>query len=164
MDYLNVDINYFEHVKTVRLVSSLGRAAELLPLKLWAHCAKTRSKDGRLIGYSPEEIETFAGWTGKPGKAVESMLRIGFLEKDGNDYIVHDYAKEQGHLEAFRERASNAAKARWDKYRSNASSNAQALSKQCPNQLTNQPTKEEARQARMLEKLKEVERESRGSN
>jgi len=69
------------------------------------------------------------------------MIKVRFLaEIPGEEgYEVVDWLQHQGHLKAFKERARKAALARWGI--SNASSNAQALVKQCPN-LSNQPIKE----------------------
>jgi hypothetical protein len=163
MSNLNVDINYFEHRKTRRLVSLLGKDADVLPLRLWAYCAKTRAFDGKLLGYAPEEIELHIGWRGKVSACIDAMIDVGFVERIEGGFKVHDYEIEQGHLAAFAKKAYEAAMARWSKLRGGDASNACDHSKQCSYQHTNQPTKEEARQARMLAKLKEVERESTGS-
>lgn len=57
MASLNLDMDYFGHPKTKRLVGLLGRGAEVLPLRLWCHVGKYHAQDGRLAGYSPQEIE-----------------------------------------------------------------------------------------------------------
>ncbi len=143
MTALNLDIDYFAHPKTKRLVRLLGKGSEVLPLKLWCYTAKYFKEDGRLTGISTQEIESEVSWWGEPGQMVEVMLKEVFLERDADGTLmVHDWAEHEGHISAFSERAKAAAKARWDKARggkdppegdapsnatSTASSNAPAL-------------------------------------
>ena len=125
MPDLNLDVDYFSHPKTARLVGLLGRGAEVLPLKLWCYCGKYHADDGRLSTYGAHEIESVMGWWGKRGAAVKAMVKVGFLERDGRGFRVHDWVAHQGHINALRERARNAANARWEAIRS-AAGNAQA--------------------------------------
>ena len=57
MAYLNLDIHYFTNIKTKRLVGLLGKGAELLPLRLWCHCAEHHAENGELAGYTAQELE-----------------------------------------------------------------------------------------------------------
>ncbi len=133
MPYLNLDLDYFTHPKTSRLVGLLGRGAAELPIRLWAYCGKHHSESGNLTGYSAQEIETVVGWWGGTGKMVEAMLNVGFLDKIENGFRIHGWKEHAGHLSVFKKRAKSAAKERWKKYaRSNASSNAQ-------DEITNAP-------------------------
>lgn len=141
MQFLNVDINYFDHPKTRRLVGLLGRGADVLPIKLWSYCGKYRPESGRLTDHSAQEIESIVGWWGNQGRLMEVLLQLGFVERDGEGFKVHDWLETQGHLAMFKERAKKGAAARWGRDApSNASSNAQASDKQCANQPTNQLT------------------------
>jgi hypothetical protein len=138
MPYLNLDLAYFNHRKTVRLVGLLGRGAEVLPIKLWSYCGMHHAESGRLTSYGPEEIETAAGWWGEKGRAVEAMVTVGFLDKDDSgNFQVHDWLDHAGHLVAFKKRAISAAKRRWKKY---ATSNAKRISKQCSSRGKAQPS------------------------
>ena len=134
MPYLNLDLDYFSHPKIIRLIGLLGPQAEILPIKLWAYCAKYHAGRGELPGYSAQEVEAAVGWAGESAKMVEAMLKINLLEKITDGYKVHDWLEHAGHLAAFKKRAKSAAKSRWLKY---ASSNA--LSNRKP-QVTNTPT------------------------
>jgi hypothetical protein len=142
--YLNLDLNYFEHPKTRRLIGLLGRNSEVLPLRLWTYCGKVHAQDGELTGYAPQEIESIVGWWGKSGEMVSAFLNVGFLEKTDKGYAVHEWAEHEGHIVNFHKRAKIAAAARWGDATSNASSNAKSNPKHCPN-LTNQPKKKRAR-------------------
>lgn len=145
MAYLNVDLDYFDHPKTARLVGLLGRGAEVLPLKLWCYCGKYHKRDGRLTGYSAHEIESVIGWWGKQGDLVNAMVKVGFLDtlEDSGGFQVHDWQETQGHLYAFEVRAKTAARAKWDQVAcsKDATRILQASNKQCSilTDLPNQP-------------------------
>lgn len=124
MSSLNFDVNYFDHFKTKRLIGILGKNAELLPIKLWAYCAKIHPETGRLDGYSVREIEFLMGWDGEQGKAVTALVLVGFLKEHfrspGNDacaFSINDWFEYQGHLRAFKERSRKANRKRWNSYR-----------------------------------------------
>lgn len=144
MPYLNLDLHYFEHRKTKRLVGLLGRGAEVLPIKLWAYCGRVHAEDGRLTGYTAEEIESLVGWWGNAGRMVEAMLTVGFLKCDGEGFFVHEWAEHEGHIINFHRRARAGAAKRWGlDASSNATSNARLQLKQCPKPTkpTNTPPK-----------------------
>lgn len=126
MAHLNLDLDYFEHRKTRRLVGLLGRGADVLPIKLWRYVGKYHSEDGRLTGYTEQEIAAAAEWWGKPDEFIAAMLAVVFLEKDGDTYIVHDWLKQQGHIAALRRRNQLNAESRWAKI-----SNATGMRDEC---------------------------------
>lgn len=96
MDKINLSVDYFEHPKTRRLVSVLGKFSEIYPIKLWIYCGKYFPDDGIFKGHSSEEIERIVGWSGDPGLAVMAMVNFGFLEKsESGYYLVHDWNKNQ---------------------------------------------------------------------
>lgn len=117
MPFLNLDLDYFTSPKTVRLSGLLGVGSETLPLRLWCHVAKHHARDGVLAGYSAQEVESFVGWRGDPGKAVEAMLRVGFLEETNGGFVVHDWLEHQGHIWALKKRNKRVAKVRWKNIR-----------------------------------------------
>jgi hypothetical protein len=113
MPSINLAFDALDHPKFRRLVLILGRGSELLPLRLWLHCAKYHSEDGELKGYSTKEIEALAGWHGKPGAGVDAMVKVGLLNAQKGGYAVHDWQDHARHLVAYRKRAKKAADARW---------------------------------------------------
>ncbi len=117
MPYLNLDFDYFDHPKTVKLVGLLGRGSEILPIRLWIYAGKFYSKDGRLSGHSAKEIELLVGWKGNPGKALEALACVGFISKDMDGYIIHDWSSHQGHIWAIRTRNKKVARNRWENIR-----------------------------------------------
>jgi hypothetical protein len=127
MPSINLDLNYFDHPKTKRLVGLLGRGADVLPVRLWCTCGKHYPDSGELTGLTAQEIESQVAWWGQPGQMVEAMVKVGFLEKVDSGYAVHDWQDHSGHLAVYRDRAKTAAKARWSKKRPHASSNASSI-------------------------------------
>lgn len=136
MPYLNLDLNYFDHRKTKRLVGRLGRGADLLPIVLWNYCGKFHAESGMLTRYSASEIESIVGWWGKSGAFVAAMLDVGYLERNGKGFKVHEWLEHQGHLDAFSVRGKIAAKARWDKVKRDAISNATSIANGCNEQCS----------------------------
>lgn len=138
MSYLNLDLDYRTHIKTVRLIGLLGREAEVLPIRLWCYTGRHHSGTGTLSGYSPQEIESAVDWWGKTGDMVAAMLKSGHLSKnEGGDYIVVDFLEHNGHLKTFKERARKAAFERWG----NASSNAKNETSIASSNALTKPTK-----------------------
>lgn len=146
MPYINLDLDYENHPRTMRLVGLLGRGAEMLPIRLWLYCGKYLSDSGEFTGFSAQEIESIARWWGKSGEMIAALEKcvdekgVPFIIKTDNGWKIPNWLDINGHLQVFKERAKIASKKRWDKYRmenassiasSNPVSNAQAMLKQC---------------------------------
>lgn len=116
MPYLNLDPNYPEHPKTIKLIAWLGELGDAIPIRLWAYCARIHPKDGHMKGYSEDAVETVIRWRGEQKKAVNGLIAAGFIRKTKSGFICTDWRQHQGHLEAFSRRGRAAAKARWNKY------------------------------------------------
>lgn len=117
MPYLNIDLDYFQHPKTLLLESELGgHRTTLIPIRLWAHVGKYHSDDGFLKGYTPETIAKAVQYDHREAeKLVDALIRCGLLDKKKDGYQVHDWNEHNGHLALFRERGRIAAEARWNK-------------------------------------------------
>lgn len=113
MPSLNLDLDYFDHPKTRRLIGLLGRGSEVLPVRLWCYCGKYHAGDGSLAGYSAQEIESIVGWWGKAGEMVQAFVALGFLEEGPGGPVVHDWKEHAGHLAVYKEKARHAARVRW---------------------------------------------------
>lgn len=117
MPYLNIDLDFPEHRKTKRLVSILGRGSEAMLLRLWCYTARHHPEDGRLSEYSPEEIESLAGWVGKPGRMLDTMQLVGWMDRDKQGWFIKNWLEHQGHIAAYRAKGKAMADARWKKVR-----------------------------------------------
>jgi hypothetical protein len=148
MPYLNLDFDYFDHPKTVRLVGLLGRGSEVLPLRLWIYCGRYHYENGRLAGYSEQEIETHAKWWGKAGTMLPAMKTARYMAHDAQGWFMCNWLEHQGHIAALKQKGRDMAEARWSKLRmhtactQHADSNAPSVP---ANQPTNQPPDQEAR-------------------
>lgn len=130
MPDLNLDPNYFSHRKTKRLIDLLCKGAEVLPLKLWCYCGRHHARDGKLTGYSEQEIEKLVDWWGKRGACVTALIEAGFLVKLKAGYAVRNWREHQGHFALYEDRARHAATVRWDRERAakaNACSSAASI-------------------------------------
>lgn len=117
MAYLNLDPDYFDHPKTMRLIGILGDSADVLPIRLWAKCAKFFSRDGLLDGYTKNGLEALLGWRGEVGKAVDGLVLAGFLTEVPGGFKVHDWKSHQGHIWALKLRNKKVAERRWENMR-----------------------------------------------
>ncbi len=99
MPSLNLDINYFTHPKTMRLVARLGAGAAEIPPRLWAYAAKYHVEDGELQGYEPAELLHLAGITSPdPAHLMETLVVLRWLDKVPDGWVVHDWQEHAGHL------------------------------------------------------------------
>lgn len=118
MENINLDVDYFTHPKTVRLIGLLGRGSEVLPIRLWCWCAKYHAESGLLAGYSTDEIESVVQWWGEKGRFVEAMLKVGLMEQnEAGICYLHDFLERNGHIAAFKMRAKKGAEERWRRVR-----------------------------------------------
>lgn len=73
-----LDIAYFGHPKTLKLISILGRVeADVYPLRLWAWAAQY-ARDGHLPS-DCRVIERGLGWRGASGRLVSALVQAGYL-------------------------------------------------------------------------------------
>jgi hypothetical protein len=130
---INVDLNYFDHIKTMRLVARLGPGSDVLPIKLWTHVGK-HNPSGGSVAMLEAELEHILGWWGEKGALAKAFIEIGFVTNESGKWFVHDWLEHSGHLAYFKKRAEKAARKRWGIKRnsSNASSIAKGDVKQCP--------------------------------
>ena len=98
------------HLKTRKLRALLGDGAVFNLIALWCSAGLTRSK-GALTGLSVSDIEMLSHWEGDPGRFVEVLTEIGFLDKrDDGAYALHDW-EEHNRWAFFAEERSEIARA-----------------------------------------------------
>lgn len=113
---MNLDLNYFDHIKAMRLESKLGNGTDVLPIRLWAYVGKQSPQTGRLKMLDAE-VERICRWWGRKGEMISAMIEIGFLERDGEFVQVHDWFDHSGHLATFKKRAIKANRIRWKNHK-----------------------------------------------
>lgn len=117
MPEINIDIEYFDHRKTKRLVLRFGEDAAIYPIKIWSYAARHHPIDGLFAGYADEEISAILSASSNATSILQAMLDVGFLERTPKGIAVHGWVERQGHIVAYHERAKHAAVARWSKLR-----------------------------------------------
>lgn len=120
---MRIDVDFVDHPKTKRLIRMTGFEGFYCLMKLFSIAAKIY-KRGELKNCDSADIEDLTGWTGEQGKLVEALLdtKIGFLEKKGNLYIIHDWDLNQPwiyHSEERSEKAKKSVSVRWEKSKCN---------------------------------------------
>lgn len=105
---LNLGLPY--HPKTRKLQRRLGPAGPwaLVCLILWAGHHRP---SGSLKGLDVEDIEIAAMWEGEPGAFVREAVAVGFLDEDGEHYVLHDWSTHQPWLAGREQRSERARKA-----------------------------------------------------
>lgn len=80
------------------------------------------------------DIAMDAGWDGDPEKFVNGLIKAGFLEKRDNVFILHDWKDHQPFITTLperRQKAREAAQARWEKKDAKKAENADRIKNQC---------------------------------
>lgn len=92
---IRLDVEFFNHPKTVKLRHRLGVEAIISLQKLWMWAAKNRP-EGTLANLDIEDIEIAGEWEGKPGAFHSTLVTLRWLdvtEEDGREiYRLHDWA------------------------------------------------------------------------
>jgi len=110
---INIDLGWPRHRKTKRLIALAGPQAPFCLVTLWCYAGEYHKKDGALGCYTPEEIESLAGWTGKKGKFCQALLDSGYL--DSGTMKLHDWEDHEGHLQVYAEKVVKMNMARLSK-------------------------------------------------
>jgi hypothetical protein len=88
-----VDLAYFDHPKTLKLIAFTGKSeADIYPLRLWKWAAEY-ARNGRVDG-GAGQIELACKWRGRPGALHKALVDAGFIEKDG--VTIHDWMEHIG--------------------------------------------------------------------
>jgi hypothetical protein len=130
--FIRLDINFFSHPKTLRMKARIGDAAFWVMPSLWCYMANNQP-DGDMSGFTAAEIAAFIDYGGDPTTLLRAMIECGGPGKSGfvdeNPLRLHDWQEHNGWHMAQRERAKNAAEARWRP--KNALAMPQAMQKPC---------------------------------
>lgn len=110
-----ISTGFFDHHKTIKLEEACGQRAVIALLKLWRFAATTRI-DGDLSGISANRLEQISDWPGRRGALISALTEIGFLDKRGDNYAIHDWTFWNSYCasaEARIAKAKHAAHTRW---------------------------------------------------
>ena len=87
---IRVDVNFFQHPKTIRLERQCGLAGVKSLLLLWCWAAQNRP-EGTLANISAEDVEIIAGWDGEKGALLAALTDLRWLDEEGGTYSLHDW-------------------------------------------------------------------------
>lgn len=146
--YVRVYHGFYTHRKTARLRAKIGTDALWLPPRLWAYAAE-QQPDGVFQSYSPEELAAVLGYSGNAQAMLEAMLQAGFMDTD--PLRIHDWEEYNAYHKEYADRASKAARAKWDKVRSKRESDGCSFSTTPEKEMDIDKDKETSIASRMLE-------------
>lgn len=110
--YVQLDIDYFNHPKTLHLISLIGPEADVYPPRLWTWAMKY-AKSGILK--TQGMVETACRWKDDDGRLHKALVAAGFLEEDG--VTIHGWMERTGHgLQRYEEKKARGR----EKYRNSA--------------------------------------------
>lgn len=101
----------------------MGAGGAEAPIRLWVYAAKYAPSTGILQAYNKEELGILVGLL---VPQIDALVKFGFLEIEGENYKVLGFLEHQGHITAFKKRATLANKKRWENYYKDPSSIHQA--------------------------------------
>ena len=105
---MNKDIRVANSFKRSRkrrkLHRALGNDGVVGLIFLWMEAAEFRI-DGVLHGYTAEDIAIAADWDGDEAMFVDTLIKIGFLDFDGETYAIHDWHVHNGYAMGAKSRS-----------------------------------------------------------
>jgi hypothetical protein len=116
---IRVTVGFADHPKTVKLIRKRGEEAFRCLIRLWLYAAEYRPS-GALAGMMDDDIAIASGWGGNEAEWVQSLVDVGFLDGNPGAYSLHDWETHNPfacHAAERSERASKAARAKWDRIR-----------------------------------------------
>ena len=87
---IRLSVNFFNHIKTLKLERQCGKEGVLCLLKLWVWAAVNRPS-GDLSGYSLDDLELFSGWKGESGCFGEALQELRWIEGKRNSFRLHGW-------------------------------------------------------------------------
>ncbi len=120
MAWIEVHQSLPTHRKTLQAAERLGISlaqvvGHVVCLWLWG---LDNTEDGRLTGVSGRIIAQAAQWNDDPEQFVEALVAVGFLDRQDDDYRIHDWEDYAGRL--IDQRRANAERQRRFRERRNA--------------------------------------------
>lgn len=98
---IRLDVEFFNHPKTVKLERALSFEGIRSLLKLWIWAAKNRP-DGDFQGLDNDDIEIAAQWGGSQGELLSELVKIGWLDEYITEqtgptfYKLHNWSYRNG--------------------------------------------------------------------
>lgn len=107
MKDLRVSFTFTQHPKVIKLIRECGYEGPFRLIQLWAFAAQN-TPNGFLGTEDEEYFEIAAGWSGTPKKFIQSLIKIGFIDRVDNGLQIHDWEKHNPFVAGFEERSRQA--------------------------------------------------------
>lgn len=117
---IRISVCFPSHTKTKKLKRILGSAGVLSLITLWTYAAQNRP-DGALTGMDNDDIAIAADWDGDEKEFLAVLEKIGWIEKQGGVYVLHDWAENNPWAAGAPERSKKAREAASKKWQSKES-------------------------------------------
>lgn len=88
---IRINVNFFSHPKTQKLIRRLGPESVLCLLQLWTWAAQNRP-NGLLHGLDDEDLEIASGWSGSAGVFVDMLKSLAWLDETKEGLYIHDWS------------------------------------------------------------------------
>lgn len=114
-----VQPNLPDHPKVHELAAELD-ISEVTALGHIVHLwCKTMAlaESGVLGGWSAATISRHAGWTGDREIFVSAMLKVRLIDREGDEYAIHDWKDQQGDIVAKRADWAEKKREQWKKFK-----------------------------------------------
>ena len=92
MTDIRLDVEFFDHPKTRKLIRRTGLEGVIALQRLWMWCAKNRP-DGNLSGMDMEDIALAAHWDGEESEEnfVQALVALHWIDETPDGYVLHDW-------------------------------------------------------------------------
>ncbi len=120
MPSINIELDYFQHFKTRRIIAKFGAGSEVVLIRLLCFAAKTFPKDGIFKELPLKELIFLADLSmfREPEKIIQGLVDVKSLKITKKKwYAIHEWEEYQGHIMALKIRSQLANKKRWDNIR-----------------------------------------------
>ncbi len=112
--FVQVEVDFYRHRKTLRLKRRIGVDAYWVPPRLWAYCIERENAD--ITEFDPMDLADILGYEGDPVALVEALVDAGFIIDVDGRRVVAGWDERYGEVFAFyADRARRAANARWNR-------------------------------------------------
>lgn len=103
--YIQLDVGYFTHRKTMRLRAAIGTDALWVMPALWCYALQNQP-DGDFSDWTDEELGIAIGFAGDPSTLVSALFKSGYLEENRS---LHNWEGRQSYARMASARARKAA-------------------------------------------------------
>jgi hypothetical protein len=107
---IRIATTYRHDRKRRKLLRLLGSDGVLALIDLWLAAAESRP-DGKLRGWTEEDIADEANWHGDPSVFVAALIKCRLLDQNsGSEYSIHHWSSRQPWVAGSEDRSRTAAK------------------------------------------------------